>query len=81
MDRSNPSRGALSGVVYSVSSTSGGEHLLHSFTGGSDGEAPVAGLLDVNGTLYGTTQYGGGSSACANGYGTVGCGTVFALTL
>jgi uncharacterized repeat protein (TIGR03803 family) len=31
--------------------------------------------LNVGGMLYGTTQYGGGSSAC-----TGGCGTVFAVT-
>jgi uncharacterized repeat protein (TIGR03803 family) len=63
------------GIVYSVSSSSGGEAMLHSFTGGSDGKNPVAGLLDVNGTLYGTTLYGGGSSACAKG-----CGTVFSIS-
>jgi uncharacterized repeat protein (TIGR03803 family) len=41
--------------------------LLHSFEGGSrDGEWPVAGLVNVKGTLYGTTRLGG-----ANGYGTV----------
>jgi uncharacterized repeat protein (TIGR03803 family) len=31
--------------------------------------------LNVGGMLYGTTQYGGGSSACSGG-----CGTVFAVT-
>jgi uncharacterized repeat protein (TIGR03803 family) len=41
--------------------------LLRSFEGGSrDGEWPVARLVNVNGTLYGTTRFGG-----ANGYGTV----------
>jgi uncharacterized repeat protein (TIGR03803 family) len=53
------------GTVYSVN-TSGSEKVLYSFGGGSDGKDPVAGLIDVKGTLYGTT-FGGGSS----GYGTV----------
>jgi len=48
---------------------------LHTFTGGSDGEDPKAGLiLDSAGNLYGTTALGGGSPSC-NG----GCGTVFKL--
>ena len=54
------------GTVYSVS-MSGAEQVLHSFTGGgTDGANPVATLLDVKGTLYGTTQRAPG--------------TVFALT-
>jgi uncharacterized repeat protein (TIGR03803 family) len=40
--------------------------LVHSFGKGSDGLTPLAGLVNVNGTLYGTTQYGG-----AGGNGTV----------
>src|SRR5580698_8339420 len=41
--------------------------VLYRFKGGSgDGENPYAGLLNVNGTLYGTTVSGG-----ANGDGTV----------
>jgi uncharacterized repeat protein (TIGR03803 family) len=40
--------------------------VLHSFGGGSDGLQPWGGLIDVGGTLYGTTAYGG-----ANGDGTV----------
>jgi uncharacterized repeat protein (TIGR03803 family) len=36
--------------------------LLYSFKGGTDGDAPVAGLLrDASGNLYGTTFYGGTS--------------------
>lgn len=48
------------GTVYSVSTT-GSEQVLHTFTGGSDGASPEAGLTDVNGTLYGTTLAGGSS--------------------
>jgi uncharacterized repeat protein (TIGR03803 family) len=48
------------------------ETVLHSFTGGSDGGFPYAGLIaDKEGALYGTTQVGGNSSN----------GTVFKLTL
>jgi len=60
------------GTVYTVS-TSGEERVLYSFKGGSDGVLPVAGLIALNGTLYGTTS-GGGSTDCA-----YGCGTVFAV--
>jgi uncharacterized repeat protein (TIGR03803 family) len=58
------------GAVFAIT-TSGGETLLHSFGATQDdGADPDAGLLNVNGTLYGTTYYGG-----ASGYGTV-----FAIT-
>lgn len=54
------------GTVFSVRISDGKEHVLHSFGNKSDGANPVAGLIDVNGTLYGTTLFGG-----ANGAGTV----------
>jgi uncharacterized repeat protein (TIGR03803 family) len=63
------------GTVYSVS-TSGSEQVLHSFAGGSDGRIPFAGLLDVNGLLYGTTAFGGGTRC---DYGS-GCGTVYSIS-
>ncbi|HKU80583.1 MAG TPA: choice-of-anchor tandem repeat GloVer-containing protein, partial [Candidatus Tumulicola sp.] len=53
------------GTVFAIS-PSGAESVVHSFGAGSDGVHPAAGLVDVNGTLYGTTVYGG-----ANGDGTV----------
>ncbi|HKU80741.1 MAG TPA: choice-of-anchor tandem repeat GloVer-containing protein, partial [Candidatus Tumulicola sp.] len=58
------------GTVYSIS-TAGTEKVLHSFGAGSDGAGPWAALINVRGTLYGTTSGGG-----TNG----GRGTVFALT-
>jgi uncharacterized repeat protein (TIGR03803 family) len=62
------------GAVFAIR-RSGKETLLYSFAGGSgDGQSPLAGLLNVNGTLYGTT-YGGGA-----GCGSSGCGTVFSIT-
>ncbi len=62
------SRGGASGygTVFEVT-PDGTETVLHSFTGGTDGSYPAAGLLrDAKGNLYGTTT-GGGS----DGYGTV----------
>ena len=37
------------------------EHVLHEFKGKPDGSTPYAGLINVNGTLYGTTEVGGAS--------------------
>lgn len=53
------------GTVFKVT-LSGAETVLYNFTGNPDGFGPDAGLLDVDGTLYGTTINGG-----ANGKGTV----------
>lgn len=50
--------------------------VLYSFTGKQDGSAPSAELvLGKNGNLYGTTSYGGSTSNCQ-----YGCGTVFEVT-
>jgi uncharacterized repeat protein (TIGR03803 family) len=65
-------RGRGCGTVFSIAA-SGAESVLHSFAGGSDGQQPRAGLINVGGTLYGTTEKGGG--ACPSG-----CGTVFKIT-
>ncbi len=46
------------GTVFSIS-ISGTEKVLHSFGGASDGANPIGGLIDVKGTLYGTTENGG----------------------
>jgi len=53
------------GTVFRIT-TSGMETVLHSFGGGRDGANPTAGLTNVDGVLYGTTEIGG-----ANGVGTV----------
>lgn len=49
------------GTVYDLT-TAGTEKVLYSFRGPSDGDGayPCAGLVDVKGTLYGTTPTGGG---------------------
>jgi uncharacterized repeat protein (TIGR03803 family) len=64
------------GVVFALDPKTRTETVLHAFAGGSDGNAPEAGLLNVRGTLYGTTQYGGATNSCGTGYG---CGTVFSI--
>jgi uncharacterized repeat protein (TIGR03803 family) len=62
------------GTVFKVSK-SGKKTLLHSFSNGTDGAAPQAGLImDANANLYGTTPLGGNVSCPA------GCGTVFKVT-
>jgi uncharacterized repeat protein (TIGR03803 family) len=67
------------GTVFSVT-PSGTEKVLYSFAAGSDGSEPRAGLIDVRGTLYGTTD-GGGSYECLFGnYYYYSCGTVFSIT-
>ena len=76
------------GTVFKMDN-SGKEKVLHYFEGpaGRDGAFPVATLADMNGTLYGTTEYGGacisscGSSYCnySSGYGSP-CGTIFAIS-
>jgi uncharacterized repeat protein (TIGR03803 family) len=67
------------GVVFQLAPGSNGkwtETVLYSFTGGADGDLPLAGVtFDAAGSLYGTTVEGGGSGC--NG---VGCGIVFQLT-
>jgi hypothetical protein len=58
---------------YSVT-TSGSEQLVRSFVRRSEGLNPWAGLIDVKGTLHGTTVDGG--SGCSG----AGCGIIFALS-
>ena len=65
------------GTVFEIS-TSGKEQVLYRFAGGNDGFFPSAGVLALNGTLYGTTSAGGGLP-CKKYDGS--CGTVFALSL
>ena len=65
---------ASQGTVFTIAA-SGAESVIYSFgTSSADGATPVAGLIDIDGTLYGTTAYGGGNC------GSYGCGTVFKIT-
>ena len=62
------------GTVFSIGATQS-EKVLYSFKGGADGASPQAPLVDVFGTLYGTT-YAGGGSEC----GGAGCGSVYSIS-
>jgi uncharacterized repeat protein (TIGR03803 family) len=64
------------GTVFKVSTSGKGYSVLYSFKAGMDGANPqLHGPIQVNGVLYGTTYYGGGS-----GCGGSGCGTVFSVS-
>ncbi len=65
-----PSEGC--GTVFRIT-PDGSERVLHSFGKGHDGSFPFAGLVNVGGTLYGTTGYGGEQ-------GPGKWGTVFSIT-
>jgi uncharacterized repeat protein (TIGR03803 family) len=64
------------GVVFKPD-PEGNETVLYNFQGKADGGNPFAGVIEANGTFYGTTDTGG-SFAKTCGY-TFGCGTLFAL--
>jgi len=63
------------GTVFAIP-PAGGEQLLYSFTGAADGATPYGGVIFSNGTLYGTTEYGGKMGPNCQ----IGCGTVFKIT-
>jgi len=66
------------GTVFAID-PNGSERVLYSFKGGADGATPLlAGLVIINGKLYGTTNAGGNLS-CRHQQ-VIGCGTVFAIT-
>jgi uncharacterized repeat protein (TIGR03803 family) len=60
------------GTLFSIDPSTGAEIILHSFGFPPDGLTPAAGLLDVNGTLYGTTLTGdkGGGTIFSYGLST-----------
>lgn len=81
--------GSLYGTTYSGGTYGNGtvfkfnrqgqETVLYSFTGGTDGANPSAGVVrDAQGNLYGTT-YSGGDLSCLSIFGTPGCGVVYKL--
>jgi len=58
------------GTVYKLDS-SGNFTTLYSFTGGSDGATPYAGVVvDAQGNLWGAAS-NGGAAAASGGYGTL----------
>ena len=58
------------GTIFRVNTNGTGFTNLYSFSNGSDGGVPVAGLVLSGNTLYGTAQYGGDA----------GDGTVFSIS-
>lgn len=69
------------GTVFSLDLATGAENTLYAFCSRkacSDGEAPLAGLTNVNGIFYGTTALGGASAVGGGCFGN-GCGTIFVL--
>jgi uncharacterized repeat protein (TIGR03803 family) len=58
------------GLLAAPSADAASVTILHSFAKSGDGAGPMAGLIDVGGTLYGTTVGGGNAQA----------GTVFSIT-
>lgn len=61
------------GTIFALDPNTGSETVLFSFGRGYTGEQPISDMINVRGTLYGTTQIGGGS-------GNAG-GTVFSFNL
>jgi uncharacterized repeat protein (TIGR03803 family) len=62
------------GTIFKVDAA-GGETILYSFTGGTDGGNPESRLvMDSSGNLYGTTYLGGATTTC---FAPNGCGVVF----
>jgi uncharacterized repeat protein (TIGR03803 family) len=58
------------GIIFKTNPVNGATKQVHVFQGGSDGSFPSGSLLDIGGTLFGTTNVGG----------TYGKGTVYEFT-
>jgi uncharacterized repeat protein (TIGR03803 family) len=71
------------GTVFQLIPSGGGvwtESLLYTFTGGADGGGPQAGVsIGKGNVLYGTTFWGGKTTACPLGGYPYGCGVVYQL--
>jgi uncharacterized repeat protein (TIGR03803 family) len=51
------------GTIFEESPGGGVDRVIYSFKAGTDGQYPYAGLIQLNGTLFGTTEAGGASGA------------------
>jgi len=70
------------GSVFRLVRTASGWVLvpLYDFAGGNDGASPISRVIfGPDGSLYGTTQFGGGGSNCLINLYIPGCGVVFSL--
>jgi uncharacterized repeat protein (TIGR03803 family) len=65
------------GTVFKL--VPGGIQVVYRFQGGSDGAAPEAALVGIDGKIYGTTS-AGGTGGCSGQSPLAGCGTVFKMT-
>lgn len=77
------SSGANSGLRAATVRTAGSSYKqLYVFQGHPDGASPYGGLVEMNGTLYGTTL-NGSKNYCAQSCGSndcyLGCGTIFTI--
>lgn len=63
------------GTVFKLSPDGKSAAVIYRFKGGSDGAVPLAGLVAFGGALYGTTEYGGDTTAICS----AGCGTIFKI--
>ena len=70
------------GTVFKLTPAGSGytEKILHAFQYGQDGAQVPAGVIELNGSLFGTTTDGGGSEDACGNAPFRGCGTVFELT-
>lgn len=61
----NNTQGYGCGTVFKLTNSNGAwtESVLHAFQAGNDGEAPLSGVIGLNGKLYGTTNSGGSNAA------------------
>jgi uncharacterized repeat protein (TIGR03803 family) len=68
------------GTVFALKLDGSGETIVHSFSAGrTDGANPEAGVVLSNGTLYGTTAFGGHGN-CTTAGEVNGCGTIYSIT-
>jgi hypothetical protein len=69
-------------LAASASAAASSEKTIYNFQGGNDGAGGGGNLVaDSAGNLYGTTNAGGGATACGYfGNQTEGCGTIFELS-
>ena len=72
------------GLVFRLTPTTTGpwkDSVVYSFTGGNDGGLPTNVIFDQHNNIYGAGSDGGTSNNCWSGYGPIGCGVVFKISL